>query len=129
MTPGRLPSGPPPSWLTLGLQGLKANVGKLRVSPASWHLTLPHGAPPFPSLSPTHTQAPSNLKCFADYISSSLQALDKGPGSHHGPGYLGEKKEGEKNHRVVLSVKIGAKRLYHRDEQWEVVCGVILGWL
>lgn len=61
MTPGRLPSGPSPSWFTLGFQGLKANVGKLRVSPASWHLTLPHGASPFPSLSPPTLKHPLTL--------------------------------------------------------------------
>lgn len=108
-------------------------MGRSLAFPASWHLTLLREASPTsasPSLGPAHTQAPSNLKCFADHISSGLQALNKGPGSHHGPGYLGEGKEGEKKHRIVK----GQSRLGPRDctkgtSSGGEVCGVILGWL
>ena len=84
-----------------GCQGFMADKGRpglsCQLAPDSSSWGLSHFSP---SLGPTHTQGPSNLKCFADHISSSLQALDKGPGRHPGPGYLEEGK-GEKNHRTV----------------------------
>lgn len=91
----------PPSFLIhSGRHGLEADRGRPQVSPDSSTRGLSSSASP--SLSPTYTQAPSNLKRFTDHISSGLQALDKGPGSHHSPGNLGEKKDGEKNHNIVM---------------------------
>lgn len=58
---------------------------------------LPAGVCLLYFLGSVHIQDPSNLKCFADHISSSLQTLDQGPGCHQCPGYLEGKKMRKKN--------------------------------